>query len=57
MEHRPIYINIGLWNGTGTLKNVNNYLDTDIYSYLETSGSQISNLYLNAVCVFNTRVN
>jgi len=32
-------------------------LDTDIYSYLETLGGQISNLYLNAVYVFNTRVN
>ncbi len=30
-----------------TLKNVNNYLNTNIYSYLETSGGQISNLYLN----------
>ncbi len=33
------------------------YLNTNIYSYLETSGSQISNLYLNAVRFFNTSVN
>ncbi len=39
------------------LKNANNYLNTNIYSYLETSGGQSSNLYLNAVHFFNTRVN
>jgi hypothetical protein len=27
------------------LKNVNNYMNTNIYSYLVTSGSQSSNLY------------
>ncbi len=32
-----------------TLKNINNYLDTNIYSYLETSGGQSSNPYLNVV--------
>ena len=37
-----------------TLKNVNNYLNTNIYYYLETSGGQSSNLYLNAVHFFNT---
>jgi hypothetical protein len=31
------------------LKNVSNSLNTSIYSYLETFGSQISNLYLNVV--------
>ena len=30
-----------------TLKNVKNGLSTNIYSYLETSGGQSSNLYLN----------
>jgi hypothetical protein len=30
-------------------KNVNNWLNTNIYSYLETSGGQSSNLYLNVV--------
>jgi hypothetical protein len=39
-----------------TLKNVNNYLNTNIYSYLETSGGQISNPYLNVVHFFNIRV-
>jgi hypothetical protein len=40
-----------------TLKNVNDYLNTNIYSYLETSGGQSSNLYLNVVRSFNTSVN
>jgi hypothetical protein len=31
--------------------------DTNIYSYLETSGGQSSNLYWNVVHFFNTRVN
>ncbi len=44
-------------NGTTHFKNVNNYLNTNIYSYLETSGGQSSNLYLNVVHFFNTRVN
>jgi len=39
------------------LKNVNNCLNTDIYSYLETSGGQSSNPYLNVVLLFNTRLN
>ncbi len=38
-------------------KNVNNYLNTNIYSYLETSGGQSSDLYLNVVHFFNNRVN
>ncbi len=38
-------------------KNVNNCLNTNIYSYLQTSGVQSSNLYLNAVDFFNTSVN
>ncbi len=40
-----------------TLKNVNNCLNTNIYSYLETSDGQSSNLYLNAVHFFNISVN
>jgi hypothetical protein len=40
-----------------TLKNVNNCFNTNIYSYLEASGGQSSNLYLNAVHFFNTSVN
>jgi hypothetical protein len=39
------------------LKNVNNYLNSNIYSYLETSRGQSSNLYLNVVHFFNTSVN
>ncbi len=39
------------------LKNVNNCLDTNLYSHLETSGGQNYNLYLNVVHFFNTRVN
>jgi hypothetical protein len=31
------------------LKNLNNCLNTNIYSYLETSGGQSSNLYLHVV--------
>jgi hypothetical protein len=40
-----------------TLKNVNNCLNTTIYSYLETSGGQSSHLYLNVVHFFNASVN
>jgi hypothetical protein len=40
-----------------TFKNVNNYFNTNIYSYLETSSGQRSNLYLNAAHFLNTRVN
>ncbi len=43
-------------NGTAHLKYVNNCLNTNIYSFLETSGGPSSNLYLNAVHFFNTRV-
>jgi hypothetical protein len=48
---------LGLGNGTAPFKNVNNYLNTNIYSYLETSGGQSSNVYLNLVHSFNTTVN
>ncbi len=40
-----------------SLKNVNNCLNTNIYSYFDKSGGQSSNLYLNAVPFFNTSVN
>ncbi len=40
-----------------TLKNVNNCLNTNIYSYLETSDGQSSNPYLNVVNFFNTSFN
>jgi len=38
------------------LKNVNNCLNTNIYSCLETSGGKSSNPYLNVVQFFNTSV-
>ncbi len=41
----------------GTLKNVHNNLNTNIYSYLEKAGGQSSNLYLSLVHFFNTSVN
>jgi hypothetical protein len=40
-----------------TLRNVNNYLNTNIYSYLETYGGQSSNLYIKVVHFFNTSIN
>ncbi len=40
-----------------TFKNVNSYLNANIYSYLEASGGQNSNWYLNVVHFLNTRVN
>jgi hypothetical protein len=40
-----------------TLKNVNNHLNINIYSYLDTSGGQSSNLCLNVVHFFNTSIN
>jgi hypothetical protein len=45
------------WMEQRALNNVNTYLNTNIYSYLETSGDQSSNLYLNVVHFFNTSVN
>jgi len=39
------------------LKNVNTFLNSDIYSYLETFGGQSSNLYLNVVNLSNTSPN
>ncbi len=43
--------------GPHALKNVNICLNTNIYSYLETSGGQSSNVYSNVVHFFNTRDN
>ncbi len=39
------------------LKNVNNHLNTNIYSYIETSGGKSFNLYLNLAHFCNTSVN
>jgi hypothetical protein len=35
-----------------SLKNVNSYLNTNIYSYLETFGCQSSELYLTVIQFF-----
>ncbi len=40
-----------------TLKNVKNYCNTNIYSYLETSGDQSFNLYFNVAHFFSTHFN
>ncbi len=42
---------------TNFFKNVNNCLNTNIYSYSKTSGGQSSIIYLNVVHLFNTSVN
>ena len=39
------------------LKNVNNNLNMNIYSYLETSGGQSHYLYIHVVHFFNDSVN
>jgi hypothetical protein len=45
-------------NGTAHFKKCKKkYLNTIIYSYLETSGGQSSNLYINVVNFFNDSVN
>ena len=45
-----------IYNGTACFKIVNNCLNTNIYSYIETSGGKSFNLYVN-VHVFNISVN
>ncbi len=45
-----------LTDGTVRFKNVKNCLNTNLYSYLETSGGQSTNLYFNVVHFFNTGV-
>jgi hypothetical protein len=42
------------WMEQHDFKNANNTLNTNIYFYLETSGVQSSNLYLNFVHFANT---
>jgi hypothetical protein len=44
-------------NGTELFKNVNNYLNTNIYSHLETSVGQSFNPYLIEVHFFNSGLN
>jgi hypothetical protein len=38
------------------LRNINSFLNINTYSYLETSGGQSYNLYLNVVHFFNASV-
>jgi hypothetical protein len=47
----------GKYNGTEWFKNVSNYFNSNIYSYLETYGGRSYTLYLNVVHFFNTCVN
>jgi hypothetical protein len=42
-------------NKQHALKKVNNGWNTNVYSYLETSGGQSSNPYLNVVHFLNTK--
>jgi hypothetical protein len=44
-------------NGTACFENVNNCMNTNIYSYLETSGGQSYNINLNIVHFFKTIFN
>ncbi len=46
-----------LINGTVHLKNICNCFNTNMSFYLDTSGGQSSNLYLNVVHFFNASVN
>jgi hypothetical protein len=48
---------LGIVMEQNALKNVNNDWNTSIFFYLETSGGQSSNLYLNVVYFFNASVN
>ena len=41
---------------TAGLKNVNNCLNTNIFSYLETSRGQSSNIYIQMLFIFSTPV-
>ncbi len=56
--YRP---NLSVWSHgimkQRTLKNVTNFLNTNIYPYLVKSGGQSSNLYLKFVHFFNVSVN
>jgi len=56
LEHqRKVVQIINLYNGEHALRNINNCLNTNIYSYLETSGGQSSHAYLNVVHFFSAR--
>ncbi len=48
---------IEAFNGTEHFKNVNNYLNTNIFSYLEKSVVQSYYIYLNVINIFSTSIN
>ncbi len=53
IEERGAKLGKGLWAiKQRALKDVNNYLNNNIHSYLDTSGGQSSNLYLNVANLF-----
>jgi hypothetical protein len=54
---REIYFFFNLRMEQITLKNENNCLNINIYFYLETTGGESSNLFLNVVHFLNTSVN
>ena len=54
---QPRNVSLGILMEQKALKIVNNCLNTNIYSYLETSGGQSYNLYITVVPFFNTSLN
>jgi hypothetical protein len=57
-ECKRVFLNNEINQGKSTvLKMLNNCLNSNIYSYLDTSGGQSSNLYKNVVHFFYIRVN
>ncbi len=52
-----LYANAERRNGTVLFRKCKLLFEYQHYSYLETSGGQSSNLYLNVVHFFNTSVN
>ncbi len=53
---QSIYLDVYEWN-SALLKDVNNCLNNNIYSNLETSGGQSSDPYLNVIHFFKASVN
>ena len=54
---RFTYTGKNILNGTAHLKNVNNGLSDNIYSYSETSGDQSYDPHLNVVHILNASLN
>jgi len=57
IETMAVTIKLFYHKGTAHFKNVNNWLNNNINSYLDTSGGECSDPYLNVVHFFNTIVN